>query len=280
MRALSCFILSVLCASRSFPQNTGFLHISTGVQVQFIVTDPHGRRTGEDPRGVSNPMQGTELREIPGARYSLSSVGDSPSADYQPSPQDLQFEFEYRFRSPDDDGIYTVETIGTTLGPYTLFVDVSPRRGSTLQRYRKEIKGVTNINQVTKYQLTYSGIAGAPVALEKIVTANTLRQDLENCYKLKLLGDKGFHEELSNILDSYEKHLSRKDALKAVKELEKFHDRITKEYKEGTKSRDKRFVTADALQILSYDVQYLTDRLHHKSKHGRGDDEKDKKPKK
>ncbi len=135
------------------------------------------------------------------------------------------------------------------------------------------------MNQVTKYHLTYSGIPGVPVVLQKISTANTFRQDLDNSYKLKLLGDKGFHKELSNILDNYEKHLSKKDTSNAVKELVKFQDRITEEYKEGTKSRDKRFVTADALQILSYDVKYLMDQLHDKSKHDR-DDDKDKKRKK
>lgn len=89
----------------------------------------------------------------------------------------------------------------------------------------------------------------------------TIRQDLSNSFKLKLLGEQGFYKELSNSLDSYEKHLSKKDTLKAVKEVEKFRDRITEEYNKGTERNDKRFITADAWKILYDDAQYLVAHL-------------------
>jgi hypothetical protein len=258
---LVLFIAMILLSLKSFSQNTGWLNISAGVRVQFIVTDPLGRRTGEDPRGVSNPMQGRKFNEIPGANYSTSSVGDSPLEDYEPSPEDLQFEFGYKIKSPENDGTYSIETIGTELGIYSLSIDVWPRRGSTLQSFRQQIKGLTDKNHVTTFRFSYGGVVGTPITFEKTVVQQTLRQDLDNSFKLKLLGEQGFYKELSNSLDSYEKHLSKKDTLKAVKEVEKFQDRITGEYNKGTKPNDKRFITADAWKILYDDAQYLVAHL-------------------
>jgi hypothetical protein len=39
-------------------------------------------------------------------------------------------------------------------------------------------------------------------------------------------------------------------------------------------------MTSEAYALVKYNAEYLVDRLPEKSKHSRGDDEKDKKPKK
>jgi hypothetical protein len=245
--------------------------------VHFIVTDPQGRKTGVDPRGVKKPWIGKKIDEIPGANYSTSGVGDNPTVN-ESEQSDNSHEFLFGLRSPENDGVYQIDCIGWKLTRYSLYIDVTPDDTSAMQPFRTVKRGVIDKGVIIKYRFEYHGEPGTLVGFEKLVSQTMIRQDLDNSYKLKLVGDKGFHEELSNILDNYEKHLSKKDMLKAVKELGKFQDRITEEYEEGTKPRDKRFVTADALQILSYDVKYLIDQLHDKSKHDRKDD-KDKKPK-
>jgi hypothetical protein len=270
--------IAFLANSHLYGQNEGVLQINSDIVVHFIVTDPQGRKTGVDPRGVKKPWIGKEINEIPGANYSTSGVGDSPTVN-ESQQSDNSREFLYGLRSPDNDGVYQIDCIGWKLTRYSLYVDVTPDDTTAMQPFRTVKRDVIEKGNIIKYRFEYHGEPGTPVRFEKLVSETMIRQDLDNSYKLKLLGDKGFHKELSNILDNCEKHLSKKDTPNAVKELEKFHDRITEEYKEGTKSRDKRFVTIDALQILSYDVKYLIDQLHDKSKHGR-DDDKDKKPKK
>ena len=270
--------IAFLANSYLYGQNEGVLQINSDMVVHFIVTDPQGRKTGVDPRGVKKPWIGKKIDEIPGANYSTSGVGDNPTVN-ESEQSDNSHEFLFGLRSPENDGVYQIECIGWKLTRYSLYIDVTPDDTSAMQPFRTVKRGVIDKGVIIKYRFEYHGEPGTLVRFEKLVLQTMIRQDLDNCYKLKLLGDKGFHKELSNILDNYRKHLLRRDTLKAVKELEKFQNRIAKEYKEGTKSHDKRFVTADALQILSYDVQYLIDRLPEKSKHGR-DNDKDKKPKK
>jgi len=260
-------IVFIVTVCESFSQDRGFLHVSTGVQVQFIVTDPSGRRTGEDPRGMPNPMQGKAFREIPGASYSVGSVGDSPEKEYKPSREDLQFDFQCRFITPDNDGAYTIQTIGIELGVYSLFVDISPRRGSNLKPFRKRMKDLTDIGQVTEYKFTYSSTYPTPANLAKVVALQTLRQDLDNSYKLKLLGEKELHKDLSHRLDKLEKYLSDKDSSKARHELEKFGEKIEDVRDQTIKTEQKKqkplkhFITADAYQILQEDVSALLKQL-------------------
>jgi hypothetical protein len=221
---------------------------------------------------------GKQLNEIPEANYSTNAIGDSPKK-YEPLETDIQHEFMYNVKSPTNDGSYQIDCIGLKSARFDLSISLLLDNLGHVSSFDTSLTGLVGVNTVVSFCMQYKGQQGGITRIERLVSLSDIRQDLDNSYKLQLLGDHSFHKELSNILDSYEKHLSRKDTLKAVKELEKFHDRITKEYKEGTKARDKRFVTADALHILSYDVQYLIDRLPDKSKHGREDD-KDKKPKK
>jgi len=260
-------VVFILTASESFCQNRGFLNVSSGVQVQFIVTNPSGRRTGEDPRGMPNPMQGKALREIPGASYSISSVGDSPQKEYEPSRQDLQFEFQYRFITPDNDGTYTIQTIGIELGVYSLFVHISPRRGSNIKTFRKQIKGLTDIDQVTEYKFTYRSTYPTLASLEKVVALQTFRQELDNSYKLKLLGDRELHKDLSHRLDKLERYLADKDSSKAHHELEKFGEKIEDVRNQTIKTEQKKqkppkhFITADAYKILQEDANALLKQL-------------------
>jgi hypothetical protein len=280
MKLTIVFVLPfiVLTGNRLRAQNQGTLQINSDISVHFVVIDPQGRKTGVDPRGVRKPWIGRAISEIPGANYSTSGVGDNPTIN-QLEQSDNSHEFLYGLRSPENDGVYQIECIGWKPVRYSLYVDVTPDDTSSMQPFRAIKRGLIDKNEVVKYTFEYYGRPEATVRFEELVTETTLRQDLDNSYKLKLLGDKGFYGELLNILDNYEKHLSKKNASDATKELQKFQGKMTEEYKDGTRSRDKRFVTADALQILSYDVKYLIDHLLEKSKHGREDD-KDKKPKK
>jgi hypothetical protein len=243
-----------------YGQAVGNLQISSHRTIHFIVTDPQGRRTGVDPRGAEDPFIGNELSEIPDANYSTNAIGDSPQ-NYEPLETDIQHEFMYNVKSPTNDGIYQIDCIGLRLGRFDLSMSLLLQYPGETKSFDTTLTGFVDVNTVVSFRMEYKGEQGGITRTEKIASSSILRQDLDNSFKLKFLGEQGFHKELSSILDSYEKHLSKKDTLKAVKELEKFQDRITKEYNKGTKSKDKRFITADAWEILYNDAQYVIEHL-------------------
>jgi hypothetical protein len=270
-------LLLLLCGLllTTHAQEETVLRIMATDAVHFVVTDPVGRKTGCDLRGAQRPPI---VNGIPHSNYSFETIGDIPPPGDSASAG-VSLLFEFGPLTAENEGTYDLQLFGRRLSKYEIssFLETTGKGGVAVKE--SAATGVIGVGQTVLYAFMLDAPFVRPIPLTKAVNTSILRQDLDNCYELKLLGNRSFHKELSNILDSYKKHLSKKETLKAVKELEEFHDRITKEYKEGTKARDKRFVTADALHILSYDVKYLIDQLHDTSKHGREGD-KDKKPKK
>ncbi len=81
------------------------------------------------------------------------------------------------------------------------------------------------------------------------------------------IGDGNFVKELDNGLDNAKKHLARGDSVNCAKELEKFQEKVKKEYDKTVedqkkhKPRDKRFVTEEGYQSLTEGAQKIIDRL-------------------
>lgn len=86
-------------------------------------------------------------------------------------------------------------------------------------------------------------------------------------FVLGWLGDKNFVNELDNHLENAQNHLARGDSVNCGKEVEKFQEKVQKEYdktiddQKKNKPRDKRFVTVEGWKFLYYHAQYLLDRL-------------------
>jgi hypothetical protein len=275
MKSSLLVLLVFALTLRLHTQEKTVLRITATDAVHFIVTDPVGRKTGCDPRGVKRPLI---ANGIPHSNYSFETVGDIPPPG-DSSSAGISLLFEFGPLSQEDQGTYSLQLFGRRVGTYELLCSLESNGNGSVSAKESTAAGVVNVGQVVAYEFMLTEPYDKTIGLVKIIGTKTLRQDLDNSYKLKLLGDLNFYKELSNIVDDFEKHLSRKDETNAIKELKKFQDRITKEYKATPKSHDKRFVTSDALEILSYDLNYLVDQLQGKSKHGR-DDDKDKKPKK
>jgi hypothetical protein len=184
MRTSTLILITFLFSLQSFSQNAGYFTITTGSQVQFIVTDPLGRSTGEDPRGFTNPMQGKRISEIPNANYSTTGVGDSPSEDYQPSAEDIGFEFGYEIKSPEDDGRYAIQVIGITSSDFHMYVRVKPKRRSITRPFNMVVHGVTDSNKVITYEFIYHGMPGGEIRFQKDVTGFTLLEDVQAMRKI------------------------------------------------------------------------------------------------
>jgi hypothetical protein len=60
----------------------------------------------------------------------------------------------------------------------------------------------------------------------KVTNGSSLRQDLDNCFKLKRLGDEEFYNSLVQLLDNFNSDLAQQDSVKARQELEQFEDAL------------------------------------------------------
>ena len=246
------------------PQEKVHMGLTSSDNVHFVVTDPSGRRAGRDPRGAASRAEGIEIGGIPNAHYAFESVGDIPDSNETPNPI-YYHEFAYTFGSPQGDGLYKIEMIGIESSRFDFYISVDPASGSARQRCRFVLKGaVIEQDSMLTYHLLYNGALDTPIHFKKIALPSTLRQDLSAAYKLNLLGDKKFFDELNNQLDKFERTLTKgkEDSVKARKELEEFEKKIDKEREETTKheqrgQKDKRFLAADAYEILKEDISLL-----------------------
>lgn len=104
------------------------------------------------------------------------------------------------------------------------------------------------------------------------VMLDTLISTKHQVFALGWLGDKNFVNELDNHLENAQKHLARRDSVNCGKEVEKFQEKVQKEYEKTVDNekknepRDKRFVTVEAWKFLYYHAQYVIDRLLRKKK--------------
>jgi hypothetical protein len=208
IKYVSLLLISVLTVA--FPQGTGFFNFSTTVEAHFIVTDPLGRRTGRDPIGAAKPRVGKPIKEIPGAHYSTFSVGDNQN-DYQPLKSDLQYEFEYKFRTPENDGIYTIQTTGIESGIYSMYIDVVPEHGSTVQTFHFELRGVTDVNKITIYRFTYHGMSGGEITFEKMVTGTTLLDDISAMRKVNWIASQLVSDKYAGLFTTYNTQMQQND---------------------------------------------------------------------
>lgn len=264
MRRLSIMMfVSLLGGEIIHSQHRIDMDITSTHNVHFIVTDPLGRRTGRDPRGATNRYEGIEINEIPGSNYSAESVGDIPDSNETPNAV-YYYELLYTFESPQNDGRYIIQVIGIEPCQFDLYVNVDPVDKAARQKFHFVINtALIDRDSVVNYQLVYNGMPGSPMTFKKIVTSNTLRQDLSAGYKLNLLGDEKLFEDLGKDIDKFEKELSQNDSLKARDKLEEFEKKLDKEREETIKHEQRgqkekqRFMTEDAYRILKEDVQLL-----------------------
>lgn len=104
------------------------------------------------------------------------------------------------------------------------------------------------------------------------VTISDLVRLKHEAFSKGWIGDEQFVKELDNGLDNAKKHLARRDSVNSAKELEKFLDKLKKEYDKSLEDRrkgrprDKRFVTAEAYESLSSASQNILSKLPRKKK--------------
>ena len=221
-----------------------YLTVRVSDNVQVLVTDKFGKKTGFDPSIQKN------IQNIPSSGYSLEGVG------HVGEEQNVETDNVYEVWIDDrnDAGPFSITVFGSDGGKYGLRIarGIENRFVLNLEEY------ITHGSQ-QEFSLEFSASNGG--TLIKNIRANTLKENLEAIFESGDIGDEHFFKELMQYVKRFEDNLGAFDTLRATKELEQFQSKITKEYKKGIDQSPKRYIRPAAWKVLHEDAQSLIDRL-------------------
>jgi hypothetical protein len=134
------------------------LNILSSMNVQFMVIDPEGRRTGYDLATRSR------LSEIPSSHYEEKYTGVSDGGIGEKSR-----DFVAAFGSPGElvDGPYTLRVYGETSGPFWLSISVY--REPVSEDFN--IRGTIRRGEMKVYRLRYAGDLSVPITIDTLRSA-------------------------------------------------------------------------------------------------------------
>ena len=137
----------------TFVAGVSGLGILSSMNVQFMVVDPDGRRTGYDS------VTRADLSEIPSSRYGVKITGE---------PEGRSRDFVAAFASPDNliDGPYTLRVYGEKSGPFWLSISVY--REPVSEDFN--IRGTIRAGELKTYRLIYDGDLSVPLSIDTVFT--------------------------------------------------------------------------------------------------------------
>lgn len=176
----------------------GSTNTSTDTPAEVILIDSQGRRTGFDATAPFNDASGiTEVHEIPGSGYSLAGIGDESGG-----PDDEPYYRELYVPEPLQ-GKYTLQIIGRQPGNYILYGDFYDSNHNGRQY---TTSGFITAAQTVTIDVEYSPSPGAPApVITKIITFDSLRNDVTVAKQLNQVGDDKFVRSLNKNIDLAEK---------------------------------------------------------------------------
>ncbi|HUI09308.1 MAG TPA: hypothetical protein VL221_03215 [Bacteroidota bacterium] len=131
------------------------LGILSSIGIQFVVADPHGRRTGFDRQS------GSALSEIPSSRYDVS-VARSP--DRASGDSTRRFVAAFGDGGVLEDGAYTLTVTGERGGPF--WVSISVYREPESDDFT--IRGVIRPGEVKAYRLRFVRDPSLPLRIDTL----------------------------------------------------------------------------------------------------------------
>ena len=201
------------------------------VHAGLIVEDELGRKTGRAP------LSKTTFREIPNSQY-----GDEGGLKNLTNIFSVEEALE---------GIYSIKVIGWKIDSYKIFIR-AVRGTNRANRNGKSycFKGISSYGIESNYQLNYHTDPDSEIVAEKVVNScSDIRQDLDLCYKIGWITNKGIYNSLSKKIDNAEKQADKGKSKTAINNLNAFINEVEAQ-------RDKH-ITEDAAVILVEDAEAL-----------------------
>ncbi|MGC8729309.1 MAG: hypothetical protein ACP5SD_08605 [Elusimicrobiales bacterium] len=181
------------------------IHAGSGddfTKVHFIVSDSSGRKTGFKSfyYGEGGYRDVNAFVEIPHSNYFVESIGSLDPSVVSNEPESAVFGME----SPIVKDTYTIQFIGFDNVKYSAEMylkDINGKPGESIIYEAYITSGTTQ-----QYSIYLDPTPGAPPpVLTKLVTFQTLRDDIDVAYKLNQIGDDKFIRSLVKMVDIAEK---------------------------------------------------------------------------
>lgn len=239
-RIVSLNLILVIMTLSVSSQTKNFLNITTDVNV--VITDPSGKKTGIDSRFAKPYGQWTWMREIPN-----SAIGFEGDDEVQSS----MVHFEAYVPSPQGDGTFKIELIGDETWVTYLSVSMyTPTPVRDVQEVERIIRKIPiEKDSSTVYLFTYHSALGAPVSLVKVVSARSLIQDVAAMRKLGWISSQVTANKYSDLIATYSSQMQQSDFAGARASLNLIMHNIA--------SDSSISLTADACKSLRPDVESL-----------------------
>lgn len=222
-------LLNVFIGGILFAQTGGFFEIASSTSIHMIITDPIGRRTGGDPRGVhADTAYGiTWLREIPEANYSFESIGSESDSGDNDSIDNMKF--MYSPRIPDDCGMYTIQAIGTKADSF--WIDASIRRSFSQSdsSWGLQVTGLIDKDSVVTFRLAFLAPDTSRATLVKVVDMQSLFLDIALSKKLGFCSNETLMSKYASFLDEARSSLAHGELLHARNRLSLMSSSLARE---------------------------------------------------
>lgn len=229
------FITGFSNASLSFARDISSIeiHVNSGVllQVQLLLTDPYGNKTGFDSSINASinqiPDSGSDTEDIPGLFPTNIIVVGKPK-----------------------NGTYNLNIIGMDQTNYKVEISIRDSSGAT---YESEYIGFTSEGLISTYKIIYDPTPGIAPLMERIITIEDVRNDVNIAYNLNLITNSGIRQSLLSKLDVIESAINRGQKKTATNQLNAFINEVNAQ--KGKHMKD------EAIKILIEDAEYLINHL-------------------
>jgi len=187
--------------------------------VHFIITDSYGRKTGfksfyiypEGYRGIKS------YREIPNSSYTVEE-----SASLDPDDPDEPESATLNFFPPVEKDTYTIQFIGFDNCRYHFVINAYDQKGKHLESLLGLFESYITSGTTQQYSIYLDPTPGAPPpVLTKVVTFQTIKEDIEVAYKLNQIGDDKFTKSLLSMINIAEKLYNKCEKMKDKDKLKK-----------------------------------------------------------
>jgi hypothetical protein len=219
------------------------IYMDVSSDINFIVTDPSGKKTGIDSRYSKPYNQWTWYKEIPNATIGFEGIGDG-------SPSIVLF--ESRMDTSDAYGNYTFQFISDTLEVFDFLVESFPlSKNSLLQKVRYDLKNIPIDNDsVVTYHFNYHGALGFKTSLIKVVSPRTLIQDVSAMQKLGWIQSQTTSQNYIQLYSTISSQMSNNDTPDARSTLNTVLNQLRADSGSAISGDAYKLLNADTKQLL------------------------------
>jgi hypothetical protein len=244
------FLLIILiCFFRNltFSQYEVRVQIDASDNVNYIVINPFGQRTGVDSRYTQEQKDWKWYEEMPNSNYGFQSEGNlNPEG-----PVHVSMELMFGFNSPQADGDYVIEVFGWKTGLFNLFGHFN-QAGYLSSGCNFKLKGIPiEKDSTVTFKVSYHGDKNA--SFSKIVDATTLIRDVSAMQKVGWIQNQTVAQDYISLYTATNTQIQSNNISGARATLNNI---LTKLHSDSAS-----IISGDACKLLSADTRQLLAQL-------------------